>query len=154
MLHASRGWDSVSRRFSGTRGNILLAGVAGAVGLIILATAVNQVLTKLVVAVVAPLAEELMLRGLLLDWLRQKMPVVPAAVTISLFFALLHNNGLRSGATGWLVFGDRFLLGMATSFLALRYKTLRPGFVMHSSNNGLAIILFALSHQSRRKALF
>jgi uncharacterized protein len=174
VLRASRGWDSVSRRFSGTRSKILLASVAGAVGLIILATAVSQILTRLgvpmaplptsavltgklgqlplvllVVAVVAPLAEELMFRGLLLDWLRQKMPTVPAAVTISLFFALLHNNGLRSGATGWLVLGDRFLLGMATSFLALRYKTLRPGFVMHSSNNCLAIIFFALTHQSR-----
>jgi uncharacterized protein len=174
VLHSSRGWDSVSRRFSGTRGKILLAAVAGAVGLIILATAVSQMLTRLgvpmaplpanavltgnlgqlplvllVVAVVAPLAEELMFRGLLLDWLRQKMPAAPAAVTISLLFALLHNNGLRSGATGWLVLGDRFLLGMATSFLALRYKTLLPGFVMHSSNNCLAIIFFTLTHHSR-----
>jgi membrane protease YdiL (CAAX protease family) len=173
-LHASRGWDGVSRRFSSTRGKILLAGFAGAVGLIVLATAVSQILTwsgvimaplptnsvltgklaqlplvLLVVAVVGPLAEELMFRGLLLDWLRQKMPAVPAAVTISLIFALLHNNGLRSGATGWLVLGDRFLLGLATSFLALRYRTLLPGFVMHSSNNCLAIVFFAITHQSR-----
>jgi membrane protease YdiL (CAAX protease family) len=174
VLHASRGWDSLSRRFSGTRGKILLAGVSGAVGLIVLATAVSQILTRwgipmaplpvsvvltgklaqlplvlLVVAVVGPLAEELMFRGLLLDWLRQKMPGVPAAVAISLIFALLHNNGLRSGATGWLVLGDRFLLGLATSFLTLRYKTLLPGFVMHSSNNCLAIVFFALTYQPR-----
>jgi hypothetical protein len=38
---------------------------------------------------------------------------------------------------------------MATSFFALRYKTLLPGFVMHSSNNCLAILFFALTHQSR-----
>jgi len=174
VLRASRDWDSLSRRFSGTRGKILLASVAGAAGLIILATAVNQILIRsgvpmaplpgssvltgnlgqlplvlVVVAVVAPLAEELMFRGLLLDWLRQKMPTLAAAMFISLCFALLHNNGLRSGATGWLVLGDRFLLGMATSFMALRYKTLLPGFVMHFSNNCLAIIFFTLAHQSR-----
>jgi hypothetical protein len=44
MLHSSRRWDSVSRRFSGTRGKILLLGVAGAIGLIIVATAVSQIL--------------------------------------------------------------------------------------------------------------
>jgi membrane protease YdiL (CAAX protease family) len=90
------------------------------------------------VVLVAPLTEELFFRGLLLDWLRQKMNVWIAAVMLSVIFSLLHNNPFSSGAIGWLAFCDRFLLGMGASALAIKYHSLRPAFVMHATFNAIA----------------
>jgi membrane protease YdiL (CAAX protease family) len=85
-----------------------------------------------------------MFRGLLLDWLRQRIAVWPTIVIISLLFASLHNNSLSSGLAGWLIFGHRFLLGVGTSFLAVQYKSLRAPFILHATNNGIACVVSAL----------
>jgi membrane protease YdiL (CAAX protease family) len=54
------------------------------------------------------------------------------------------NGPKKAGRSGGLALFDRFLLGMATSFLALRYKSLRPAFVLHAVNNGVAALAIAL----------
>lgn len=51
-----------------------------------------------VVIVIGPLSEELIFRGLLLDWLGQKMSAWPAALVISLGFAALHGINLKEGS--------------------------------------------------------
>jgi membrane protease YdiL (CAAX protease family) len=79
------------------------------------------------VVVIGPLSEELIFRGLLLDWLKQRMAVWPAALIISLFFAFLHNISFKNGIIGWIGFGVRFLLGVGASFFAIRYRSLQMG---------------------------
>jgi hypothetical protein len=54
------------------------------------------------------------------------------------------NNGFKFGAIGLLAFADRFLLGFVMSALAIRYRSLLPGFVMHATLNGAACILSVL----------
>jgi membrane protease YdiL (CAAX protease family) len=166
FLSRRRGWISLRARFSPVGGKILAASAGIAVGLILLYSAVTDSLQwlgiKMVVippdvlttahgdqwpffllfgVIFAPAAEELMFRGLLLDWLRQKMAAWRAVLIVSLVFAFVHDNNLRSGVTGWLELGDRFLIGVAASFLALRYKSLRPPFVLHATNNCLVAVL-------------
>jgi membrane protease YdiL (CAAX protease family) len=92
------GWESLQRRFSAIDGKMMLASIVGAAAVIALPTALITFLgwagfkiTDIPAEVVAPsnvrqlplailcvvilgrLAEELMFRGLLLDWLKQKM---------------------------------------------------------------------------------
>jgi len=55
------------------------------------------------------LTEELLFRGLLLDWLKQKMNVWMAAAILSVIFSLLHANPFSLGAVGWFAFSARFL---------------------------------------------
>jgi membrane protease YdiL (CAAX protease family) len=91
------------------------------------------------IVVLAPLAEELVFRGLLLDWLRQKMNVGLAAIILSVFFSLLHDNYFASGVIGWLAFTDRFLLSLGASALTIKYRSLRPAVVMHATFNAIGV---------------
>jgi membrane protease YdiL (CAAX protease family) len=101
-------------------------------------------LTVLFLVILGPLGEELLFRGLLLDWLKQYVAAWQAAVISSLAFALLHNNHLTMGVAGGIVFADRVLMGVGTSILALRGHSLRGPFLMHAANNLVACILNAL----------
>jgi len=87
------------------------------------------------ICMLAPVAEELLFRGLLLDWLRQKLNGWIAAVILSLLFSLLHRPAFASGAIGWLTFTEAFLLGLAASALAIKYHSLRPALAMHATLN-------------------
>jgi membrane protease YdiL (CAAX protease family) len=98
-----------------------------------------------VIVIVGPIAEELLFRGLLLDWLKQKMNVWVAAVILSVIFSLLHANAFSLGAVGWLAFGARLLLGLATSALAIKYRSLRPPFMMHATWNAIGCIASVLN---------
>ena len=97
-------------------------------------------LALLAIALVAPLTEELIFRGLLLDWLKQKMNVWAAALCLSVTFSLLHANPFSLGAVGWLAFSARLLLGLAASAATIKYHSLRPAFVMHATWNAIGCI--------------
>jgi membrane protease YdiL (CAAX protease family) len=168
-LSGSRGWPSLQIRFAPVARRVVAASAAGAVALIVFIMAVAEILMALgvkmtgtpdsgvtagdlrqlpiailFIVIIGPFAEELMFRGLLLDWLRQKIAAWQAMVLISLLFASLHSHSFGNGVAGWLALLDRFLLGMATSFLALRYNSLRPAVVLHAVNNGVAAIAILL----------
>lgn len=162
-LSAIRGWPGLQIRFATVPRRVVVASAAGAVALVVFIMAVAGILVSfgikitgtpnggitaadlrhlpiaiLFIVFIGPFAEELMFRGLLLDWLRQRIAAWQAMVLISLLFASLHSHSFGNGLAGWLALFDRFLLGMATSFLALRYKSLRPSFILHAVNNGIA----------------
>jgi membrane protease YdiL (CAAX protease family) len=164
-LSRSRGWLSLLDRFSPVQGRVILAGVLGGLALLLIPWGIAEILDlegikipdipaqavlpshlrqlPLAIAgvvVLAPLSEELIFRGLLLDWLRQKMAVWPAALVISLLFALLHDISFKNGIVSWIAFAVRFLLGVGASFFAIRYRSLRPSFAMHATLNGYACL--------------
>jgi membrane protease YdiL (CAAX protease family) len=168
-LAKARGWDSLQARFSRTRPKVLLAAAATGIGLIVMLAAVGILLrwfginvvplpppdilprnvsqlsfAIVLVAIIGPLAEELIFRGLLLDWLKQKINVWTAALILSVIFALLHNNGFKLGAIGAMAFGVRMTLGLASSAFAIRYRSLRASFVMHATFNGVACVASVL----------
>jgi membrane protease YdiL (CAAX protease family) len=168
-LAEKRGWDRLQARFSRIRPKILLVAAASAIGLTVILSAVGNLLRWLgidvvplplpeilprnasqlifalvLIAIIGPLAEELIFRGLLLDWLRKKINVWAAALILSVIFALLHNNGFKLGAIGALAFGVRMILGLVASMFAIRYRSLRPSFVMHATFNGVACLLSVL----------
>jgi membrane protease YdiL (CAAX protease family) len=168
-LANARGWDSLQARFSSTRPKVLLAAAATGIGLILLLAAVGTLLRWLgvdvvplpspdilprnasqlsfaivLVAIIGPLAEELIFRGLLLDWLKQKINVWAAALILSVIFALLHDNGFKLGAIGAMAFGVRMALGLAASAFAIRFSSLRASFVMHATFNGVACVASVL----------
>lgn len=159
-LAESRGWESLRIRFSTPGPKPLLIGVAVAIALWLLLVGTITFLEWLgihivippdpllfahgldglpalifIVAFLAPLSEELIFRGLILDWLNQALSPAAAAVISSLLFALVHDNHLLSGAVGWVLLCDRFLMGMAACWLVTRYQSLAPAFAMHATNN-------------------
>jgi Type II CAAX prenyl endopeptidase Rce1-like len=60
-----------------------------------------------------------------------------AVVILSVFFSLLHDNHIASGAIGWHAFTDRFLMGLGASALTIKYHSLRPAVVMHATFNAI-----------------
>jgi membrane protease YdiL (CAAX protease family) len=94
----------------------------------------------LLIVVVAPICEELLFRGLLLDWLKQKLNVWTAALILSVIFSLLHSNPFSLGAVGYLAFFHRFLMGVTASALRVKYGSLLPSFTLHATINGIACI--------------
>jgi|ERR1700733_985207 len=170
-LAKARGWDSLPLRFSKTRPKVLIIAAACGIGSIVLLSAVDNLLRRLgidivplplldilpqnliqlifaliLIGIIGPLTEELLFRGLLLDWLKQKMNVWAAAVVLSVIFSLLHANSFSLGAVGWCTFGARLLLGLAASALTIKYRSLRPAFVMHATWNAIGCIASVLNH--------
>ena len=164
-----RGWERLQGRFSPVGGRVILASAIAAPLLIGLSLGLAAVLelagikiadlpTQAVmpktlrelplaiafVVVLGPLSEELIFRGLLLDWLKQKLPVVAAALVISLLFAFLHDISFKYSAIDWIAFVERFLLGVTTSLFAVRTRSLRAPFVMHATLNGCACLASVL----------
>jgi membrane protease YdiL (CAAX protease family) len=171
-LAENRGWDTLRARFSRTRPKVLLGAAVSGICLTVLVSAtgvllrwfgievvplpwpailprnVSQLIFALaLIAILGPLAEEVIFRGLLLDWLKAKINVWAAALILSVIFALLHNNGFKLGAIGALAFGVRMALGLASSGFAIRYRSLRPCFVMHATFNGVACVIGVLIQQ-------
>jgi membrane protease YdiL (CAAX protease family) len=168
-LSESRGWRSLKQRFAPVDTKVMLLSVAGAAVPILFITGLAATLewlginitgtldrgvdagdlrqfplAILLIAIIGPAAEELMFRGLLLDWLRQKISPWPAMVLISLLFASVHSHSFGNGIAGVLALLDRFLIGMAASILVLRYQSLRPAFVLHATNNTVAAAVLML----------
>jgi membrane protease YdiL (CAAX protease family) len=165
LMAEDRSWASLRARFSPVQPKILWACAAGAISLSLFFFAIAKLLmwagvelpslpdtdfetggqgllpaVFLDIVIIAPVAEELLVRGLLLDWLRQKMAVWPAILSSAVVFGLLHGVALHSGLSGWLQFGFRVSGGILMAYLAVRFQSLRPSLVWHATNNGCAVI--------------
>ena len=164
-------WIGLRARFAPVRRRVLMFSAIAAialVGLIVLTSALlkwagvtvrdmpSQVpqfswaespIALVLICMLAPVAEELLFRGLLLDWLRQKLNGWIAAVILSLLFSLLHRPAFASGAIGWLTFTEAFLLGLAASALAIKYHSLRPALAMHATLNVIGYIASVVNYR-------
>jgi CAAX protease family protein len=80
-----------------------------------------------------PLAEELLFRGLIFRWLRQRLDFWPAAVVSAAAFGLAH---IRLDQT--IVAG---LLGLPLAWLYEKSRSLVPAMLMHQTYNSLVLML-------------
>ena len=94
---------------------------------------VDLVLLLVLTAVVAPLVEELIFRGLLYRVVRARRGIALAAAISALAFALVHFIPLLVG-----VF---FVFGLILAAVAQRYESLYPAIVLHSLNNAVVVAL-------------
>jgi membrane protease YdiL (CAAX protease family)/NAD-dependent dihydropyrimidine dehydrogenase PreA subunit len=88
-------------------------------------------LTVLVVAVVGPVLEEALLRGVVLGALRERFGVWPAIIASSLAFSLLH-------ATVWSLL-PLAVLGLALGWLSVRSRSLWPAVLAHVLYNAVFV---------------
>lgn len=95
-------------------------------------------LAFVVAAVVAPLVEEALFRGVLYQWLRGHLGVAPAVVLDGLLFASAH---LVSGVAGlWKLLPVLFVMGCVLCLTFQRTRSLFASMLLHGANNGLAIV--------------
>lgn len=93
-------------------------------------------LDLIAVAVLTPIAEELLFRGLLFGGLRQRLPFIGAAVIATLLFTLVHEPQAWPGV---------FVLGFGLALAYERTRTLWAPIATHATVNGLPLLLIALS---------
>lgn len=98
------------------------------------ATGAKLAVFAVIAALVAPLCEELLFRGLLLRALRRRMDPTKAVAVQALVFALAHP--LLSPTVGDLaVVPALLLLGLASGIVATRKGTIGPSIFMHIGFN-------------------
>lgn len=87
----------------------------------------------LLIAVAAPIAEEIFFRGMLFGGLRRRLSTMPAAAISAAVFGALHASTGISAVPPLIVFG--FVLAL----LYERTGSLVPGIAAHALNNALAL---------------
>ena len=86
------------------------------------------------VVIIAPLGEELLFRGFLQQFLEKYWNDITKAVLVtSLFFAFIHMNSY------WFI--QIYFLGIFLGFLSWKSKSIIPSLILHSVNNGAAVLL-------------
>ncbi len=94
------------------------------------------------IAVMAPLTEELYFRGILLGWLKRKMPVVLAVLLNAAIFGLVHFSFVQHpGTGGLLITGILMLVGLIAATFAVRTGSLWASFGVHSGYNAVLVTL-------------
>ncbi|MBA3261770.1 MAG: CPBP family intramembrane metalloprotease [Thermoleophilaceae bacterium] len=93
-------------------------------------------LDLIAVAVLTPIAEELLFRGVLFGGVRQRLPFIPAAVVATMPFTLVHEPQAWPGV---------FVLGFGLALAYERMRTLWAPIATHATVNGLPLLLIALS---------
>ena len=100
-------------------------------------TTAEQIFVVLAVAVLAPIVEEVIYRGMLLSTLRRRfrpwIAVVISALVFSLIHAVLDINAIAAVP-------GLFLLGLVLGWVALRRQNLSLAIALHSGINLLAAI--------------
>ncbi|MEG0788712.1 MAG: type II CAAX endopeptidase family protein [Alistipes sp.] len=94
--------------------------------------------TMLTVVVVAPVFEELICRGVVLESLRSRYGVVVAWFASSLFFAVMHGHPM--------LVVNAFFLGLVLAFIYLKSDSLYAVMILHGVNNALSYLLMISGH--------
>ena len=89
------------------------------------------------IAGIAPIAEELFFRGFLFSGLRNRLSLWPAAVIAGLVFGAIH------AVTGITTVIPLAALGIALCWLYEKTGSLWPCVIAHTFNNGLALLLIS-----------
>jgi membrane protease YdiL (CAAX protease family) len=101
-------------------------------------TTQNYVLLFVLIAVIAPLGEELIFRGMLYRFLSAKKGVTFGVVSSAAIFSLAHVVPV--------LLPSLFLLGVALALVTERFQSIYPAVVLHALNNGISLtILYAAS---------
>ena len=98
------------------------------------------------VAVVAPIVEELIFRGLILQGFRRNYNSVTAVVLSALLFALFHLNPWQFSAT--------FVLGLLLGWIMLRTNNILLAILGHSINNFLVLISLTYWQEIRAHSFY
>lgn len=103
-------------------------------------TMFNSILLFFMVALLAPLLEEFLFRGLLQNALAQRMPIYGAIVISAAVFSLAHVNWFAAQVE-FYIFPPIFILGAAFGYLYHVTGSLRVCILLHLLNNSAALAL-------------
>ncbi|MGK2954712.1 MAG: lysostaphin resistance A-like protein [Solirubrobacterales bacterium] len=89
----------------------------------------------LMIAIVAPIAEETCFRGMLFGGIRNRLPMWAAALSAGIVFGVLHYT------TGWSAVPSLIALGAILCIVFEKTDSLWPPIIMHAMNNSVALVV-------------
>ncbi len=98
------------------------------------------------VAVIAPVIEELIFRGLILHGLRKNYNAVKAVLVSALLFSLFHLNPWQMPAT--------FVLGVLLGWIMIRTNSILLAILGHSLNNLIVLLTITYWEQISNHAIY
>lgn len=90
--------------------------------------------------IIAPIVEEVAIRGFLYSGVRQLFPKIWAALTVSVVFASLHLMGGEGRSVIWIAAIDTFVLSMLLVWLREKTGNLWAGITLHAAKNFVAFL--------------
>lgn len=87
----------------------------------------------ILVSIVAPIFEEIIFRGIILEQLDRRYGMIKAIIVSSLLFGIVHLN-IHQGV-------NAFFIGIVAGFIYIKTNSLLLSMFLHFVNNSLAIIL-------------
>ena len=105
---------------------------------------VSIIVLVLVAVVLAPVAEELMFRGLLLRTFMHRMRFWPAALLSTLLFGAFHMYEVDTFAGAITLACTVGMLGLVNCYLVRITGRLTPGIMVHATYNALAVAVVLL----------
>lgn len=111
-------------------------------------TSIGLVLTFISLAVLPPLAEEIMVRGFLFDSLKKGLSVATAAVITSLIFASAHLQFGSGEPLLWIAAIDTFTLSLVLCYMKQKTGSLWAGIFLHALKNSVAFASIFIFHLS------
>lgn len=94
-------------------------------------------LSLLAVGILAPISEELIFRGAILNLLKERLPLNVALVLQGLVFGIYHGNLVQAPPTA--------VLGIIMGFAVAATGSIWPAIIVHIVNNSLALSLSQLA---------
>lgn len=113
------------------------AGEAQDVGFSYFIAGFDRVIAMIALVIIAPLAEEIIMRGWLYGKLRSKLKIIPAILLVSVLFGLLHGQ--------WNVAVSTFALSIVLCGLREITGTIWSGVLLHMLSNGIAFYLLYIA---------
>lgn len=103
-------------------------------------------LTFISLVILPPLAEEIMVRGLLYSSLKKGLKLIPAALITSLIFAAAHLPEGGSAGPLYIAALDTFILSLVLIYLREKTGSLWASITLHACKNGVAFIALFVLH--------
>lgn len=100
----------------------------------------NDIYTFLTVAIAAPLLEEIIFRGIILNGFLKRYSPTKAIIMSAVMFGIFHLNPWQ--------FIPAFLLGLVIGWLYWKTNSIIPGIVIHFINNSLTFLMMVLTGDS------
>lgn len=96
----------------------------------------NTLIDIIAVAIIAPIIEEIVFRGLVFTRLNKGINTVVAVILSSLLFAIMHMQLI------WIIYA--FIFGIIFNLIYIRFKSLLANILLHMSYNSVPFILMAI----------
>ncbi|MCA9324857.1 CPBP family intramembrane metalloprotease [Candidatus Saccharibacteria bacterium] len=111
-------------------------------------TRVALLLTFVSLVLIPPFVEEIAMRGFMYTGLKTWLPVVPAALLVSVIFGMAHLAEGGEAGPLWIGAIDTFTLSLVLVFLREKTGNLWAGITLHALKNFVAFMLVFVLHAS------